>query len=148
MVLGGVGFVVGVGDAAVVAGGVTGGCVEEFGGFGVGEHDVVGVGAAGELYVGGFAVEGVSADRDGVVPGAALGAMRGEGVGVGDVPTPLQVVLVESDGGPWSRVTVTAPVAMAVMVPAWPLATLARSSGSWLLRRNTTRSPTRTGVVP
>ena len=37
--------------------------------------------------------------------------------------------------------TVTAPAANAVTVPAWPLATLARSSGSWLLRRRTTRSP-------
>ena len=94
--MGGVGFVVGVHDAAVVAGDVTGGGVEEFGGFGVGEHDVVGVGAAGELDVGGFAVEGVGADGDGVVPGAALGAMGGERVGVGDVATPLQVVPVQS----------------------------------------------------
>ncbi len=65
MFVGGVGFVVGVGDAVVVAGGVAGGGVEEFGGFGVGEHDVVGVGATGELDVGGFAVEGVGADGDG-----------------------------------------------------------------------------------
>ena len=88
---GGVGFVVGVGDAVVVAGGVTARGVEELGGFGVGEHDVVGVGAAGELDVGGFAVEGVGADGDGEVPGAALGAVGGEGVGVGEVAAAAQV---------------------------------------------------------
>ena len=94
--LGGVGFVVGVGDALVVACDVSLGVGEQGGGFGVGEHDVIGVDASGELHVGGFAVEGVGADRDREVPGAALGAVAGEGVGVGEMAAALEVLLVES----------------------------------------------------
>ena len=52
---------------------------------------------AGQLDVGGFAVEAVGADGDGQVPGAALGAVGGEGVAVGDLPAPAQVAVVEDD---------------------------------------------------
>ena len=67
--------------------------------FGVGEQDLVGLAPAGELDVGGLAGEGVGADCDGEVPGAALGAVGGECVGVGEVAATVQVGVVERDVG-------------------------------------------------
>ena len=59
--------------------------------FGVGDHDLVGLASAGELDVGGLAGERVDADGDGHVPGASLGAVGRQCVGVGEVAASVEV---------------------------------------------------------
>jgi hypothetical protein len=116
--------------------------------FGVGEHDLVGSAPAGELDVGGLAGEGVGADGDGEVPGAALGAVGGECVGVGEVAASVQVGVVERDVGAVVECDPHAVEPTAVMVPVWPFATGSDPWSRWWLRRRTTRSPTRTSRLP
>ncbi|MCZ7537289.1 MAG: hypothetical protein M5T61_16190 [Acidimicrobiia bacterium] len=76
----GVGLLAGERDEAVVADQILVEGVE----FGGGDDEPVRGPAAGEDEVAGFAVEPVEADGDGEVPGAALGAVGGGGVGVSD----------------------------------------------------------------
>ena len=93
------GFVVRGREPGVVAFQLHHGVVVELGGFGIGEHQPVLRRAAGQLDVGAFAVEAVGADADGQVPGAALGPVGGQRVGVGEVPAPAQVPVGEHQLG-------------------------------------------------
>ena len=71
------------------------GLAVQIGGFGVGQDQPVLVAAAGQFDIGALPVEAVGADGDGEIPGAALGAVGGKGVGVGEVPAAGQVVVAE-----------------------------------------------------
>ena len=73
-------------DAPVVT--VEVGIVEslEFSEFWAGDDQPVLDRAAGQLHVGVLSVQPVEADGDRLIPGAALGSVCGECVGVGDVP--------------------------------------------------------------
>ncbi len=93
------GFVVRGREPGVVACQLRHGVAMKLGGFGVGEHQPVLRCAARQLDVGAFAVEAVGADADGQVPGAALGPVGGQRVGMSEVPTPAQVPVGEHQLG-------------------------------------------------
>ena len=73
------------GEAPVVAVEFGIGVSLQFGEFGVGDDQPVLDCTAGQLHVHVLAVQPVEADGDRLIPGAALGSVCGECVGVGDV---------------------------------------------------------------